>query len=62
MVNVNIICIDIVEINKVITFNALIRLVVAVNGVALAFASFDLEVIVFARVLWWIKSAKVGAL
>jgi hypothetical protein len=41
---------------------ALIRLVAAANGVALAVASFDLEVIVLARVLWKVKAARVGAL
>jgi hypothetical protein len=41
---------------------ALIRLEAAANGVALAVASFDLEVMILARVLWKVKAAKVGAL
>jgi hypothetical protein len=36
----------------IITLNALIRVVAVANGVALAIASFDLEVMVLARVLW----------
>jgi hypothetical protein len=51
-----------IKINKVITLKALIRLVAAAIGVALDVASFDLEVIVLARVLWKVKAAKVGAL
>jgi hypothetical protein len=51
-----------VKINEVITLKALIRLVAAAIGVALAVASFDLEVIVLAWVLWKVKVARVGAL
>jgi hypothetical protein len=40
----------------------LIRLEAAANEVALAVASFNLEVMVLARVLWKVKAAKVGAL
>jgi hypothetical protein len=36
----------------VVTLSALIRVVAVANGVALAVASLDLEVIVLARVLW----------
>jgi hypothetical protein len=50
--HVNIVCIGNKKIiNKVITLKTLIRLVATAIGVALAVASFDLEVIVLAWVL-----------
>ena len=42
--------------------NALIRVVAAADGVALAVANLDLEVMVLVRIFWWVKAVKVGAL
>ena len=40
----------------------LTRVVAAANGVALAVANLDLEVMVLVRIFWWVKAVKVGAL
>ena len=42
--------------------NALTKVVAAADGVALAIANLDLEVMVLVRIFWWVKAVKVGAL
>ena len=38
------------------------KVVAAADGVALAVANLDLEVMVLVRIFWWVKAVKVGAL
>ena len=42
--------------------NALTKVVAAADGVALAIANLDLEVMVLVWIFWWVKAVKVGAL